>query len=84
MALRLMTRKASSMKKWFEVFAANTTNPPYVLVLMAQDGDSQSFKVDNPKENDRLVEIFGDYLTVRNWLNQDDFYLVNGRQEMPY
>ncbi len=70
-------------RKWFEVFAADTSDPPYVLLLVGQDGNAPSFKIYDPKENDRLVEIFSDYLAARNWLNEDDFYLVSGRKELP-
>ncbi len=38
----------------------------------------------DPKESDRLLETFVDYVAARNWLAEDDFYLVRGREEMMY
>ena len=70
------------MTKWFEVFAADTSDPPYILVLVRTAGDAESFAVHDPQENNRLIERFGDYRAARDWLNEDDFCLVTGRAEL--
>ncbi len=73
------------MTKWFELFAANTTDPPYVLILVGDEKTTPpSFRIYDPKEADRLVETFADYVAARNFLNEDDFYLVQGREDMLY
>jgi hypothetical protein len=62
-------------------FSPTRVTTSHVLILVGEDGNTPTFKVYDPKENDRLVESFDDYIAARNWLNEDDFYLVNGRED---
>lgn len=76
--------KVSPMAKWFELYAADSTDPPYVLILVGDESSTPpSFKIYDPKEADRLVEVFADYIEACHFLNEDDFYLFRGRQELP-
>jgi hypothetical protein len=73
------------MPKWFEVFAENGLDPPYVLVLVGDESaDPPTFKIYDPKGNDRLIETFTDYGEARNWLSEDAYTLVSGREDMMY
>jgi len=84
-SLDLSQRKQRKMLKWFEVFAENGSEPPYVLLLVADEStDPPTFKVYDPKENDRLIEMFATYIDALNWLGEDGFARVHGREDMLY
>ena len=66
---------SSKQQHWFEVWADDGHDVPYVLVLLYQSGRCV---VRDPKESDRLVFGPATYDECRLWLLEDEFVCVRG------
>jgi hypothetical protein len=66
------------MTTWYEIWADPGQSPPYVLVVQ---NDGMDIHVFDPQEGRRRVFTSRDYETVFNWLSEDEFELVEGREE---
>jgi hypothetical protein len=62
---------------WYEVWADESSIPPYLLLLMCLE-DACKFQVYDPAER-RVISGSDDYEVVRNWLLEDEYTRVNGR-----
>jgi hypothetical protein len=71
--------------KWYEVWADEGHEIPYVLILVpsgsnyrlgASSGDDDGYAIFDPKENDRRVFIGSTYEEAKLWLLEDEFTLV--------
>ena len=62
-------------ENWYEVWANNTTDPPYVLIVRVRDTD---YLVIDPKEDGRIAFQAGNYDEVKLWLLEDEYLLVRG------
>lgn len=62
---------------WYEIWADPAQTPPYVLVVQS---DGSGIHVFDPQEGRRRVFTAQDYESVFNWLSEDEFELVEGRE----
>ena len=63
---------------WYEVWADDTLEVPYLLLVRRRPGEPEIAVVD-PAERFRTVFSSPDYETVRNWLLEDEYTRVKGR-----
>ncbi len=64
---------------WYEVWAEETDDVPYLLILCPSLNEKGKFIIIDPKENNRVVDILPDYDSAKIWLLEDEFTLVKGR-----
>jgi len=62
---------------WYEVWADEGINPPYVLVLLADHGNSR-FEIYDPTDK-RIVFTASTYDGAKEWLLEDEYTRVDGR-----
>jgi hypothetical protein len=65
---------------WFEVWADDGHDVPYVLVLIARDG---MFRIFDPREGNELCFESTDYEAAKFWLLEDEFELIGRRDADP-
>jgi hypothetical protein len=65
--------------EWFEVWAEETDDVPYLLILSPSLTEKDKFVIIDPKENNRVVDVLPDYDSARLWLLEDEFVLVRAR-----
>jgi hypothetical protein len=65
--------------EWYEVWAEETDDVPYILILSPSSIEKGKFIIIDPKENNRIVDILPDYDSARLWLLEDEFTLVRAR-----
>jgi len=61
---------------WYEVWADDSCDPPYILLLCASD---VGFRVLDPREGNRVVFENGSLEEVREFLMEDEYTMVDGR-----
>lgn len=65
---------------WYEVWADETVEPPYLLlVLSASDG---GIFVRDPKEGNKIVYQADSYEEAMYWLTEDEYTRVDGRMAL--
>lgn len=64
---------------WFEVWAEELSDPPYLLVVKPDVNNPGCVVVYDPIENNRIVHHGQGYEDTRLWLQEDEFNLVEGR-----
>jgi hypothetical protein len=64
--------------EWYEVWADDTLEPPYVLLVFKRPGMEEIAVID-PAERYRTVFASSDYEAVRPWLLEDEYTRVTGR-----
>jgi len=72
---------STSEDRWFEVWFSEGVDirPYYLLVVVPDTARPGYFVVSDPQQNNRIVYEARDYETVRLWLNEDDYNVVEGR-----
>jgi hypothetical protein len=65
---------------WFEVWADDSHDVPYILVLIGGDG---TFRIFDPREGNKLCFESNDYDTATSWLCEDEFELVGRKNIEP-
>jgi hypothetical protein len=65
--------------EWYEVWADETHDIPYLLLLYLSLSGKDKFFIIDPKENNKVVKILSDYDAATAWLTEDDFTLIQGR-----
>jgi hypothetical protein len=65
--------------EWYEVWADETHDIPYILILCPSKNESGKFCIVDPKEDNRVVDTLSDYDSAKLWLLEDEFTLVKGR-----
>ena len=65
--------------EWYEIWADETHEIPYLLLLCLSSTDKEKFLIIDPRENNRIVDTLLDYESARSWLLEDEFTLVRGR-----
>lgn len=61
---------------WYEVWADDSSDPPYILLLCA---DADGFQVMDPREHNRVLFRHSSLDAVRNFLLEDEYTRVDGR-----
>jgi hypothetical protein len=64
---------------WLEVWADDTTDPPYVLLVRPSPKEPDQILVQDPKSNYSVVFRAGNYEAVKMWLLEDEYVRVEGR-----
>jgi hypothetical protein len=64
---------------WYEVWADETHDTPYILLLCPSPTEQGKFLIIDPKEGNQVVDILPDYDSAKLWLLEDEFTSVNGR-----
>ena len=64
--------------RWFEVWAEELSDPPYLLVVKPDVNNSDCIAVYDPLEN-RIIHQGHSYEDTSRWLEEDEFNLVEGR-----
>jgi hypothetical protein len=72
----------SGNASWFEVWADDSVDPPYLLLVRPDPNDKNRLTVCDPKEGYRVVHHDEDYESLRFWLLEDEYTLVRGRTEV--
>ena len=70
-----------SKNNWYEVWADEGLEPPYLLVLGFSAQESKYCLYD-PKESDKIVFESNSYEETKNWLLEDEYTLVDGRMDI--
>ena len=65
--------------EWYEVWADESPTIPYLLLVRGQPGRLE-IEVHDPCENNQIVFTASDYETVRLWLLEDEYTLIEGRR----
>jgi hypothetical protein len=65
--------------EWYEIWADETHDLPYILLLCPSTVEHDKCLIIDPKENDKIVDILPDYESAKLWLLEDEFILVRGR-----
>ena len=65
-------------KNWYEVWANNTTDPPYLLIVRHLKTEHA---VIDPKEENRVIFRSATYESAKLWLLEDEYVLVRGRMD---
>jgi hypothetical protein len=65
--------------EWYEVWADETHDTPYILLLHPSKTETGKFCIVDPKEDNRIVNTLSDYDSAKLWLLEDEFTLVKGR-----
>ena len=64
---------------WYEVWADDGFEVPYLLVLQPNPADPNEFVIIDPKEDNQIVHRFETYDEDVLWLLEDEFTRVDGR-----
>lgn len=64
------------MTTWYEVWADDSSDPPYILLLHATPS---GFRVVDPHESNRVVFESSSLEEAREFLMEDEYTMVNGR-----
>jgi hypothetical protein len=64
---------------WYEVWAEETPNIPYLVILCPHPIEKGQFIIIDPMENNRITNIFSDYDSAKIWLLEDECTMVKGR-----
>jgi hypothetical protein len=67
------------IQEWYEVWADETHDIPYILLLYPSKTETGKFCIVDPKEDNRIVDTLADYDSAKLWLLEDEFTLVKGR-----
>lgn len=67
---------------WYEVWADEGLEVPYLLIVMP-DGNGNGVQVLDPRENGCVVHRAGSYDAVRDWLLEDEYCRVIGTMRPP-
>jgi hypothetical protein len=65
--------------QWYEVWADETHDTPYLLFLCPSPQEPGKFVIIDPKENNSVIEVLPNYDSATTWLVDDEFTLVVGR-----
>lgn len=65
--------------KWYEVWAEETNDIPYLLLLCLGSTKENIYDIIDPKENNKVIKDFPDYDSAKLWLLEDEFILVRER-----
>jgi hypothetical protein len=61
---------------WYEVWADDTLQTPYLLLLRPDPSSPSHYQVVDPKEGYRVVHQGAEYTAVKDWLLEDEYTLV--------
>jgi hypothetical protein len=64
---------------WYEVWVSDTTDIPYVLLLLHDPDRSNAMIIVDPKEDNKIVHTTSTYEEAKLWLLEDEFTLADGR-----
>ena len=64
---------------WYEVWTDESTDIPYILLLIYRSEGPEWFAILDPREGNRLVFAASSYEEAKLWLLEDEFDQVNGR-----
>ena len=65
--------------EWYEVWADESHDIPYLLILYLSLSEKGKFFIVDPKENNKIVKVLTDYDAATAWLTEDEFTLIQGR-----
>ena len=68
-------------KNWYEIWADDGLDPPYVLIVKADKTKPNTLVVYDPKEDFKIIHRAESYEDVKLWLLEDEYTLVRGRME---
>lgn len=63
---------------WFELWVDDSVRPAYVLLVEPKESGEGCVVID-PKEGYAMIYSGQSYDAVRDWLQEDEYRLVNGR-----
>ena len=63
--------------QWYEVWADEGPEVPYLLIVMPER-NGNGVKVLDPRENGRVVHRASSYDAVKDWLLEDEYCRVQG------
>jgi hypothetical protein len=66
-------------ERWFEVWADDSTDPPYLLLVRPDPEEANIVLIYDPKENYSVVYRASDYDSAQMWLLEDEYTLLHGR-----
>jgi hypothetical protein len=66
-------------QRWFEVWADDSIEPPYLLLVRPDPEEPNGVLIHDPKESYAVVYRASDYDSARMWLLEDEYTLLKGR-----
>jgi hypothetical protein len=68
-------------KEWFEVWYVEGVNyfPSYLVVVLPNPGNQEEIIIVDPAKNEVIYKS-QNYEDIHQWLTEDDFSLVTGRE----
>ena len=64
---------------WYEVWSNETLDPPYILLVVAKNGESETVNIFDPRVGMGLVYAAPNYNAATDWLTEDEYTRVDGR-----
>jgi hypothetical protein len=70
------------IQNWYEVWVDESTEIPYVLFVCPSTVNLKEILIIDPKENNKVIKNMPSYEMAIQWLQEDEYTLVNGRMEV--
>jgi len=68
-----------SKGSWFEVWADDGLKPPYLLLVCPDPVETSKVAICDPKDGYRVIHCAENYDSIKLWLLEDEYTLVDGR-----
>ena len=67
---------------WYEVWADETLDPPYVLVVRPDKPSKDRVLILDPQNGKKVIHSAPTYEDGKMWLLEDEYTRIDGRMEM--
>ena len=64
---------------WYEVWTEETLELPYILLIVAKNGEEGLVQIYDPREGMQLIYHAPNYQAAKDWLWEDEYTRVDGR-----
>jgi hypothetical protein len=70
------------IQNWYEVWVDESPEIPYILFVFPSKINLEEILIIDPKENNQVIKNMPNYKMAIQWLQEDEYTLVNGRMEI--
>lgn len=67
------------IQSWYEIWANETYDIPYILLLCPSENTDEGFLIIDPQGKNAVIQKMADYESAMFWLCEDEYTLVDGR-----
>jgi len=64
---------------WYEVWADESSDIPYLLLLCPNKHNPNELLIIDPKENNSVIQTMASYNEAALWLAEDEYTIIKGR-----